>query len=178
MTLEETIKIPAKDKKKITYLLLLAALAVMLLLTSTLFSGGDKEATDDTDTSQEVSAVNDKEQKLALILGDIAGVGRVSVAIEYDSSGKKEYAYNEEISENTSGQEGDLTRETTTRREMVMINGDSGGVLIEEIPPEITGVLVVAAGGGNAVVREKIQDAVISYLGISADKVAIYGMED
>ncbi|MDO4542616.1 MAG: hypothetical protein Q4C00_07310 [Bacillota bacterium] len=175
----DKLKLTTGDKKKLSCLLLLAALAVFLLIAAGLLEGdntvseGGEEKIQTTQTSKE-----DVEGKLSAILSGIEGVGRVSVAVEYDSSGIKEYAYNEEVSESASGGEGDLTTETTTRREMVLINGDNEGVLITDTPGEIVGVLVVAQGAHRAEVREKIQNAVVTCLDLGANRVAIYSMEE
>lgn len=177
MTLSDKFKVASGDKKKLTYLLLLAGLAMLLLIATEFWGskepGEEKEAAVAT---QEGNSGN-TEAQLEAVLSKIKGVGDVSVAIEYDSSGKKEYAYNEEVSESTSGSDGDVATETTTRKEMVLLNGDSQGVLITDTPGKILGVLVVAEGASDASVREQIQNAVTACLDVGANRVAIYTME-
>lgn len=173
----DKLKIAKGDKKKIFYMLILGTAAIILLIAAEFFDNTPNDSSKSQTPVTNTENIGDIEGELSAVLGKIEGVGKVSVAVEYDSSGKKEYAYNEEVSESTSGGEGDVETQTTTRREMVLLNGDDQGVLITDTPGEIVGVLVVAQGANSAIVREKIQNAVTTCLNVGADKVAVYPME-
>lgn len=174
----DKLKVAKGDKKKIFYMLVLGTAAILLLMAGELLNNTPATTSSTQATSVDGDNSGDIESELKAVLARIEGVGQVSVAVEYANSGEKEYAYNEEISQSTSGSEGDVETQTTTRREMVLLNGDSQGVLITDTPGEILGVLVVAEGANSAIVREKIQNAVATCLNLGADRVAIYPMED
>ncbi|MEG2406504.1 MAG: hypothetical protein RSB05_05455 [Clostridiales bacterium] len=176
MNLLKNLNLTQNDKKKITYLLVLAAAAVIVLI---ILEGFDKEEelipkTTPTPTS---AITDDTAAELAGVLSQIKGVGRVSCALEYDGAGVKEYGYNQEESSRTSGKEGDLTTEKTTHKEMVLLNGEETPVVISEESPKIKGVLVVAEGAHNPAIKEKILNAVSTFLDLGANRVEICPME-
>lgn len=118
------------------------------------------------------------EKRLENILTKIEGVGDVSVSIVYAEGSTREYAVNvsttaKEIQE--KDQSGGLrtTNEKTESGQMVVVEGNAQPVLVKESMPVIQGILIVAAGVENPLVKEKLFKAVQTLLQIPAHRVTI-----
>jgi stage III sporulation protein AG len=121
------------------------------------------------------------EQHLAEVLSQIDGAGDVTVMITLKSSSEKVIekdvnVENESVSE-TDSQGGTRTTENYSKGESTIYNdsGDNGEepYVSKEISPQIEGVLVVASGGGNAVVKENITESVQALFDIDTHKIRI-----
>ena len=180
MKANEVFSMAKADRKKMFYLIVLAIIAMILFVLSG--TTGQKEDADNEATSETVSAsaksdmMAETEEQLETILGKIEGVGSVNVAIEWKGDTEKDYAYNEETSERKDDSESG-SEETTTRKEMVLLDGDTSPVVIGEVLPEIVGVSVVAEGAYQADIRESLSEVVSTYLGIGANRIEITAME-
>ncbi|MEG1527736.1 MAG: hypothetical protein RR248_03370 [Clostridia bacterium] len=97
------------------------------------------------------------EDKLNDILSKIDGVDNVSVAITYKGNIKQVYAYENDKNQNSK---------------IVLIGGKP--VLIEEIMPNILGVVVVFSGAENAINRVKVTQAITTLLGIEDYLIEIF----
>ena len=106
------------------------------------------------------------ESKLEKTITNIEGVGKVSVAITFESGIEKNYAY-EVIKETSNGY---------TTEELLLYKGEP--IVLKEIMPEIKGVVVVAKGASNAVVRLNIVRTVQILLGVSYDKIEVFNYKD
>jgi len=125
------------------------------------------------------------EERLEAILGKIEGVGDVSVTLVLKTGPEFEYATNvssneRKIEENdTSGGER-ITTETTSDDQLVLVQAASMGgqepVIIKEMKPEVEGVLVVAEGAVDPLVKAKLSRAVQTVLGIPAHTVSVWPM--
>ena len=109
------------------------------------------------------------ERKLEELLSGMSGAGKVQVMITYYNGIEKITAYDIKKSssetEEIDSEGGKRTiieseYESTTLYEDVS-SGIRLPVVLKEIYPEVKGVVVVAEGAGNAVVREKITRAVM-----------------
>lgn len=115
------------------------------------------------DTVQQ-SYIAQMENKLVTVLGNIEGCGKVSVAISYSADGKKVYAY-----ESTTKQEGNTTLQTST---LITVKGEP--LLLQTLNPQILGVVVVADGAKDPLVRYKIKQAVVTLLDIDSCCVQVF----
>ncbi len=179
MKFNEVFSMAKTDRKKMFYLIVLAIVAMLLFLLSG--SGGGKQApSQETERQGETKTASDMmtetESQLEAVLSKIHGVGRVEVAIEWEGDTEKDYAYNEETSQRTNDGEGG-SEEITTRREMVLLNGDASPIVTGEALPQVVGVIVVAEGAYRAEVRESLAKVVSTYLGIGANRIEITAME-
>lgn len=111
---------------------------------------------------------------LEQILSKIDGAGKVDVMISWDGDVEETYAYHEERSES---QKEDGSAEKSEKRELVLTDGDQNPVVIARKYPKAEGVLVVAEGAGNDLVRERLLEAVASYLSIGKNRIEITVME-
>lgn len=121
------------------------------------------------------------EGELVSILAQIKGAGKVEVSLTLSSDGIRKYASNtrDEKRETTeldrNGGERKILEENTTR-DLAVSNGNA--LLIEECPPEVAGVLVVADGARDAVIKEKLTDATVTLLNISPHQVRVMAREE
>lgn len=124
-------------------------------------------------TNEAVSAdavaeyVNLMEQKLEKLLNKVDGAGKVSVAISIESGMETVLAMTT------------TTKETSAGREIVsapvLVNGKT--VVLKEVYPKISGVLIVAEGAGKLTVYNKIQQAALSLLDVKASQIEILAMK-
>ena len=109
------------------------------------------------------------EQRLQEILEAIQGVGEVRVLLT-ESSGEQ---YHYQTDEQT-GSDG-----TATRRETVIIrneNREETGLLQAVVSPSYRGAIVVCQGGGNALVKLSVIEAVANVTGIPSSRITVLKM--
>lgn len=111
------------------------------------------------------------EKKLEELLCQVKGAGSVQVALSYADSARAVYAY-DESTRTTTGKDSS-TQDTEAR--IVEINEQP--VLVSTTSPRILGVVVVAEGGGDPLVKERLYQALSSLLGINAAQIAIIEAE-
>lgn len=117
------------------------------------------------------------ERRLANILTNIKGVGKVAVMVTVEETYEKVPAKNtiksSEITKESDSEGGvrEVIRED--HNEQVVVNNNQLA-LIKQLKPTIKGVIVVAQGVDDIRVKEKLYTAVKTVLGISGNKVEIY----
>ncbi|MDN5346885.1 MAG: stage sporulation protein [Clostridia bacterium] len=122
------------------------------------------------------------ESQLKGILEQVRGAGRVEVSVTLAAGPMREYAVNTRTT-SRSVEEKDqnggtrLTKETNADDQVVMARagqiGGEGPVVIKESMPKVQGVLVVADGAEDPVVRAQMAQAVQTLLGIAAHQVQV-----
>ncbi len=146
--------------KQLIYLSV-AVLSVLLILTLNSFESEDEDVSD-SEKIPDVSSEYAEELKLELeeIISKIDGVGDVTVMLTIESSAS--YIYTQDIEKD----------ELETKTETVIIGNKEA--LIERIDnPQVSGVLVVCAGGDRAVIQEQVIKAVSTVLDIPTNKVYV-----
>jgi stage III sporulation protein AG len=124
------------------------------------------------------------EYKLADILSKIQGAGHVTVQITVRNSGRKEYALDTQRTSRTTIEESaDTSQHTTELQEQQTVvqqnrSGTQDALLVEETAPEITGVLIVASGAGNALVQARLLHAAETLLQISLHQIVVMPGEE
>ncbi len=108
--------------------------------------------------------VQSQEEQLQNILSKISGAGKVEVMITYYGGSETSIAY-EMKSENEE-------KSSQTDKRAVMSGNDP--VVIQELYPEVKGVLVVAQGAGNAEVKHSLAQAAAAAMGVSISRVRVY----
>ena len=137
------------------------ALALVVLVVAMLSPTNQNTLQKDASTQ---SYIDEMENKLITVLGNIEGCGKVEVAISYATDGKKVYAY-----ETTSKQDGNTIQQTSS---LITIKGEP--LLIQTLTPTILGVVVVASGANSPLVRYKIKQAVVTLLDIDITCVQVF----
>ena len=162
-----------KQSKKAAYILLLGCIGMLLVCISEFVP----EESNKTQSSDQVFSSSDsfsKEKALEIrleeIISKINGAGKTAVMITFSSS--NEYFLAENITE-----EKDET-ENSRKTETVIIDGENGEepIILKTSEAEIRGVLVICDGGENAVVREKIIEAICALLDVPSNRVSVAKM--
>lgn len=100
------------------------------------------------------SYIAEMEHKIVSVIQKIDGVGKVAVAISHDATTESVYAY-----------------EADTNN-LIYVKGEP--VVIKTLPPKILGVVVVAEGADNPIVRMKINEAVVTLLDVEETRVQVF----
>ena len=171
-------KFSFKNLKKDQLLILL--LAGILLMVIAVPAGKTKEhASSASDGNTYL------EDRLSRILSQIEGAGEVKVMITLKSSAEKVLDKDTESDQETVTEEDSQggTRQSSkaSKKENTVYASDSDSAtqgsgspyVSKELSPEIEGVVVIADGGGNAVVKENISSAVQALFDIEPHKIRI-----
>lgn len=181
-------KIKEKKPDKTGWIILV--LFGVLLLVITLPTGEKLAAKADTETetaetTRQSSTQEEtvQEKQLADILSGIEGVGKVRVMITYKDSGTQVVEKDTSSSANNTTEEdnsgGTRKAQESQNEETTVYNKSSSEgepFVSKELTPEIEGVLVVAQGGGSAVVKQNISNAVLALFPVEAHKIVVVKM--
>lgn len=186
-------KLKKPKKEQLVVLLLFGVLLVVIALPTTTgateadkkdaaISGTQEAAETDTATSTYEEQL---EKRLSAILSQVAGAGRVEVMVTLESRGEriveKDTPESRKSVEETDSSGGSRTTdEQDWGEETVYYEDGSGGkspYVVKELEPNIEGVLVLAEGGGSAVVKQELLEAVQALFPIEAHKVKIMKLE-
>lgn len=172
-----------KDKKKIYSLLSLAVVCIIALIALSQ-APSDKDSEKETISSKDEEIVtidsnqNDLEQKLVKILSQIEGAGTVDVMVTFDSSEELHPAYNTnsttETTKEKDSQGGERTTTTSSENKTMITSTSNGPVVVKTSEAKVKGVLVVASGATDSVVKEKLYKAVQTALQVQGHQVEIY----
>ncbi len=153
---------------KYRYALLVLALGLVLM---TLPVGNKK-----TEAEVPKTAVNttkkDPSSELAQILGQIRGVGRVQVLLTVKTGETTVYQTDEDTSVSESG--------SSIRKETVIItdsNRNQQALVVQVLPPNYMGAVIVCQGAEDASVRLAVVEAVSKATGLGADKITVLKMK-
>ena len=137
-----------------------------------------------TGTDEEAYTAN-LEERLSQTLSQIEGAGDVKVMLTLKSSAEKVLDKDTESDQETVTEEDSQggTRQSVkvSKKESTVYGNESGNnsqessspCVSKELSPEIEGVVVIADGGGNAVVKENISSAVQALFDIEPHKIRI-----
>lgn len=132
-------------------------------------------------TQSELSYESMLEEKLEETLSLVEGVGKVKVMITLENSKEivtKDDTYIESsitTEESTSGDKREILsekQETST----VKINEDEP-LILKEISPKVSGVIIVAQGGGNIEVKNNLINATKALLNLEIHKIEVLKMK-
>jgi stage III sporulation protein AG len=157
------------------YLAAAAVIVILVIYFSTL-TGGGKTASeaDNTVTVQAGESYADRlERKLLSVIGGIKGAGAVSVIVVTNGEGVTELAYDIEEKVVTQTGSGGASTETKTTNKTPLRDKNGSPIILYTNPPEITGVLVVAAGAFDPAVKLAIVRAVQAVVGDANAKIEI-----
>lgn len=123
------------------------------------------------------------ERRVKEILNGVDGVGEVDVMIVLKSSEEK-VLHLDKTSRSSSTEEKDSaggSRQTTEseNQESAVMAGGSGGagsgepIVLRELYPEISGIVISAAGGGNPKVQAEITAAMEALFGLPPHKIKV-----
>ena len=138
------------------------ALVLAVIVIVAVFVGNGSKNT--SQTSNYDSYISQMEHKICSVVENISGCGKATVAISYSSNEEKVYAYETQTTTSNGV--------TTTTKSIVSVKGEP--LVTETLPPKILGVVVVAEGADNPVVRYKIVEVVVTLLAVDANNVQVF----
>lgn len=150
--MEKLKKIFIKIKSIKNIEIYVAALLGIVVLAIALI-GNVSPKTAEENTSSE-SYIAEMEHKIVSVIQKIDGVGKVVVAITHDATNESVYAYESETNN------------------IVSVKGEP--LVVKTLPPKILGVVVVAEGADNPIVRMKINEAVVTLLDVDETRVQVF----
>lgn len=187
------LKISQEKKEKIIIIFLLGIF--FLLAASPLASLSDskkeKKATTEeedfiknTENTEYDAYIETLENKLEQTIGGMEGAGKVLVMITLKDNGEKILDKNQPYeNESSKSKEGEKESESTSFKsdqETVLIEkeGDTSPIIVQEIYPEIEGVVVVCEGGDNTTLALHIKEAVQALFSIDAHNIVVCKLQD
>ena len=154
-----------KNNKKIQLVLIIF---IALVFCFFLFYDGKSKSIYNISTYNEIDQyVFSLEKRLSSNLSKVEGVRKVSCVITIESGMETVLAMKTTTTNTSSG--------TEIIETPIIVNGKT--VVLKENYPKIKGVLIVAQGAKNITVLTKIQQATISLLDVSTDKIEILAMK-
>lgn len=116
------------------------------------------------------------ESQLEDILSQVTGIGEIDVMITLESEFNQSVLFNESISESTSSNSNEKnTTEINSKKEAVMIKDSQGSApyTVSDKYPSVTGVIVVATGADEPIIKSYIIQAVKAALEVPAHKIVV-----
>lgn len=137
-------------------------------------------------STTEQEEIDKLEKKLAHILKKVAGIGAVDVMITQKSSKEqvplKDCPYTQESTNETDHSGGTRLHQQLNRQESsIMVQKEDGTTtpyIVKELEPEIEGVLVIAQGGDQEIIRQQIIEAIEVLFGLPSHKIKVMKMDE
>ncbi len=148
-------------------------IAIVVVIYSSIASGSETEESSTADVTVSVGDITEgMEERLSEILSSVEGAGEVKVMISYCTTAELVTAVATETY--TTESNGSTVTTTTETPIILSVNGDEELVVLQELMPEIKGVIVVAEGGGSISVRIELISAIQTVLDVNANQIAIF----
>ena len=145
--------------------LILGAIILVIYISSL---GADTKKQTSTQNFNSISEYSHfLENKLANVLENIEGAGSVSTMITFETGTEYVYANNEESKTNTN------TNNNSTTSTTITSSTPKEDLLIKEILPKISGVVVVASGAKDVGVKLEIIKAVQAVLDVPIANIEV-----
>lgn len=136
-------------------------------------------------TGAETDYTRETEARLAAVLSNIYGAGKVQVFLSYSDFGisvvEKDVSYTRNNEERSGGDTQNTSVLNTENSEETIYTTDEAG---NEVPfvnkitaPKVAGVLVVAQGGGNENIQQEMKEAIMALFGIEEHKIKVVKMK-
>ena len=196
------------DKKKISLkeiglpkliMIFIAGIIIILLSFPGIF--GSKKSTDDSTQSVKNDAqqndtyttsydtntyITEMENKLKSILRKVTGIGEVEVTLTLKGSQVrvplKDNPSTQESLNEVDGEGGSRTNNSVQREESTVLvtneDGKSVPYILQELEPEIEGVVVIAEGGDDVNIKMDIMEAAEVLFDVPAHKVKVMKMSN
>ncbi len=116
-------------------------------------------------------------EQLEDILSEIDGAGKVQAWVTLVGSSEKvlmhERNYEKSLLQEADSVGGTRTEEKNDVNETVITNSSGEPYVVKTLQPKVEGVLVVAEGAGNSVVKKNLSEAVEVLFGIDAHRIKV-----
>lgn len=135
-------------------------------------SSPDKRTTQSGYSIEGQDVVADIERRLSELLSKVEGAGQVSVMVYADTGSEQVPAYNDvQDTRNDERADGKSLEISETRQ--LALAGTDEPVILKVIIPQIKGVVVVAEGADDILIKAQLNNAVCTLLGIPEHRVQI-----
>lgn len=147
---------------------------------------GDDESTALEDAGEEAAAKEESgsyeeklEQRIRELLKSVDGVGEADVMVVLKSSEERIWHVDKSSTSSVTEESGSssgssrVIREENQSESTVLDGKSQSPVMEKEVKPEISGVVISADGGGSAVIRAEISEAMEALLGLPANKIKV-----
>lgn len=176
-----------KTNRKLEYLIYgVIVVIIIALYVSTLFPKDESAASSISPGQSSTtlsSSEQDVEQRLCNVLSNIRGAGAVQVMITYETGPELVPAMSTDVNSNSSestGSDGqqNSTQQQTQSSKPATISGSDGSepIVLTEKQPSVRGVIVVAEGAADVMVRLNLQRAVQTVLDVPAANIEVFEM--
>lgn len=168
--------------KKLLVFIAVGFIGICLLAVSEWIPSDKKDTgNEDTKILTEYSYAEEIEKKLCETVSAISGAGKTKVMVTLENGVESVYAkdekYEEEKKNSENGGESENSR-TRDEQEYILLDNDSGGLVIKVIQPKIRGVAIVCEGGDSVYVQQRITEAVTAVLDINSSRISITKMAE
>lgn len=154
-----SLKGKLKNGKLLEWIIIITLVVMAILIIYNAFFTQKKESSVASSTTS--GYTTELEARLAKTLQEIEGVGSVQVMITTSTENTKVIA-----EETITNADGSITKKP------ILVGGNV--VVIEELPPKIIGVVIVAEGGNTLSVRFALIEAAASALNIKQSIIKVY----
>lgn len=173
-------KLPVRQQKQFDMAIILVSVGVLILLaTGEIFGENKNQRTTKSDVTKNIDSKDDVDERLtgriSNILSNIDGAGQVDVLITYERSVERVYAYETRSNQSQGGS--DQRKEMDQEQRIAYWEDENGGkvpVLTKEIQPEPKGAIVIADGGGEASVKERLSSAIQVLLKLPPHSIQVF----
>ncbi len=135
-------------------------------------SNTDRQITQSSVAVEGQNIVSDIELRLSELLSKVEGAGQVSVMVYADTGSEQVPAYNDEQDTRNDERADGKTSEISETRQLAL-SGTDEPVILKVIIPQIKGVVVVAEGADDILIKAQLNNAVCTLLGIPEHRVQI-----
>ena len=143
-------------------------------------SAADPSAGSETAAKAEsVSYEAELERRIRELLRSVDGVGEADVMVVLKSSEERIWHVDKSSTSSVTEESGSssgssrVIREENQSESTVLDGKSQSPVMEKEVKPEISGVVISADGGGSAVIRAEISEAMEALLGLPANKIKV-----
>ena len=147
---------------------------------------GDDESTALEDAGEKAAAKEESgsyeeklEQRIRELLKSVDGVGEADVMVVLKSSEERIWHVDKSSTSSVTEESGSssgssrVIREENQSESTVLDGKSQSPVMEKEVKPEISGVVISADGGGSAVIRAEVSEAMEALLGLPANKIKV-----
>lgn len=167
-------------KNQLMLMLLVGILLIVIAMPVKKTKTKDVPVEAGTENSYEDEYEEAVERKLEEVLREVEGVGNVKVMVTFQSSSEKiiekDQAKTVRLSQKATNREKRETKEAQDS-ETTVYDSASGGeqtpYVTKEVNPKVEGVVVIAEGGGNAVVIKNITEAIQALFDVDTHKIKV-----
>lgn len=190
-------KTEGNNKQNIENLVVFLILLIITIIAINTIWGEKDKASEESNTSkvladytknEEISGnisnttEYDLQEDIEDILSKMEGVGKVQVLITYSETSSTEAMYNESKTTNTTEETdsngGTRKIESSDISKEIITDNSNLPITQKVVLPKIEGAIVIAEGGGNALIKTNIVQAVVAVTGLSTYKVQVFEMKN